>query len=99
MEQLAPSNDIKQQKRAVFDADIRLILGKFFTLPVDGMHLHTGDVIEEESEKYYGPTPFLANVDEVPRSVPVAEYVDANGQPILSGSFNDVVISAEVLLP
>ena len=99
MEQLAPSNEIKQQKRAVFDADIRRVIGDSFSLPIYGMHLETRDVIEEESDEFYDPTPFLADDDEVLCSVPVADCVDVNGQPILDGSLTDVMISAEVLLP
>ena len=66
-DQIAPSNEVDQKKRAVFDADIYRILGYYFSLPVDGMHFGTRDAIEEESDKFYGPTPFWDNGDEVPR--------------------------------
>ena len=98
-EQLAPSNEVEQQKQAFFNDDIRQILGEYFSLTVDGVYLETGDVIDEEYEKNYGPTPFLTNVDEVPRSVPVADCVDVNGQLIFSGYLTDAMISSEVLLP
>ena len=49
-EQLAPSNEVEQQKRAVFDADIRQILGESFSLLVEGMHIETRYAIEEKSE-------------------------------------------------
>ena len=62
------------------------------------MHLETIDVIREESDGFYGPKPFLADDVEVPCSVPVADCVDANGQPILDGSLTALTISAEVLL-
>ena len=62
------------------------------------MHLETGDIIEEESDKFYGPKPFLAYVDEDPRSVLVAECVDSNGQPIFACSITYLMISAKVLL-
>ena len=65
VKQLVPSNEVEQQKRAVFDADISWILGDSLSLAVDGMHLETRDVIEEESDEFYGPRPFLANDDEV----------------------------------
>ena len=99
MDQLAPSDEVKLHKRAVFDADIRQILGYLFSLPVDCMHFETGNVIEEKSDKFYGPTPFLDNFDGVPCSVPVVDCVDVNGQPIFAGSCTDVMISSEVLLP
>ena len=82
IQQLEPSNEVEQQKRAVFDADIRQILGKYFSLLVDGIHLKTGDVIGQESEEFYVPTPFWSDDDEVPRSVPVADCVYANVQVI-----------------
>ena len=92
-EQLKPSNEIEQQKHAVFDADIRRILGDQFSLPVDGIHVETIDINQEESDEFYGPMPFLDNADKVPRSVPVSNCVDANGQPILAGCLTDVMIS------
>ena len=41
----------------------------------------------------------MADDDEVPRSVRVADCVYSNGRPILVGSITGVMISAEVLLP
>ena len=41
----------------------------------------------------------MAEDDEVPRDIPVGEFVDANGKPILTKSLTDVMIGAEVLLP
>ena len=46
-EQLAPSNEVEQQKQAFFDADTRQILGDSFQLLIDGMHLETRDVIKK----------------------------------------------------
>ena len=102
-EQLAPSNEVGQQKRVIFDAEISRKLGDSFSLPANGVHFETGDNIDEEAETkntddFYWPSPFLAEDDEVLRDIPVAEYVDANGKPILTKSLTDVMIGAEVLL-
>ena len=72
-EQLTRLNEVEQNKRVFFDADIRWILRYSFLIIVDDMHLETGDVIEEEFDEFYGPTPFLYDDDEVPRSVTVAD--------------------------
>ena len=56
-------------------------------------------MIEEESEKFNGPTPLLADDDEVPHQVSVADCVNTNGHPILAGSITDAMINVEVLLP
>ena len=88
----------------IFDAEIRRKLGDSFSLPENGVHIETGDKIEEEAEtkssdEFYGPSPFLDEDDEVPRDIPVADCVDANGKPILTKSLTDVMIGAKVLLP
>ena len=88
-EQLAPSNEVEHQKRVIFDAAIRRKLGDSFSLPANGVHFETGDKIVKEAETknpddFYGPLPFLAEDDEVPRDIPVADYVNANGKPIIT---------------
>ena len=85
-------------------AEIHRKLGDSFSLPGNGVHFETGDKIDEEAETknpnyFYGPSPFLAEDDEVPHDIPVADYVDANGNPILKKSLTDVMIGSEVLLP
>ena len=93
-----------KQKRVFFDAEIHRKLGDSFSLPANGVHFETEDKIDEEAETnnpddFYGPSPFLAEDDEVPRDIPVADFVNANGKPILTKSLTDVMIGAEVLLP
>ena len=41
----------------------------------------------------------MAEDDEVPRDIPVADCVDANGKPILTKALTNVMIGAEVILP
>ena len=88
----------------IFDAEIRRKLGDYFSIPANGVHFETGDKIDEEAETknpddFYGPSPFLAEDDEVPRGIPVYDCVDVNGKPILTKSLTDVMIGAEVLPP
>ena len=88
----------------IFDVEIHRKLGDYFSLPENGVHLETGDKIDEEAETnnpddFYGPSPFLAEDDEVPRDIPVADCIDANDKPIITKSLTDVMIGAEVLLP
>ena len=103
-EKLAPSNEVEQQKRVIFGAEIRQKLGDSFSLPANGVHFETGDKNDEEDETkntddFYGPLPFFAEDDEVPHDIPEADCVDANGKPILTKSLTDVMIGAEVLPP
>ena len=97
------SNEVEHQKRVIFDVEIRRKLGDYFSLPANGVHFETGDKIDKEAETknpddFYGPSPFLAEDDEVLCDIPVADCVDANGKPILTKSLTDVMIGVEVLL-
>ena len=43
--------------------------------------------------------PFLEDEEFRTSKIPVADYVDANGKPILVNSLTDILVSAEVILP
>ena len=73
----------------IFDAEICRKLGDSFSLLANGIHFETGDKIVEEAktknpDDFYRPSPFLAEDDEVPRDIPVADCVNANGKPIVT---------------
>ena len=46
---------------------------------------------EDSLDDYYGPTPFLDLHAEDPSTIPEADCVDANGNPILEHSLTDIL--------
>ena len=78
---LAPSNEVEKTKRDAFDIDISRKLGDSFSPPVDALQPENSK--EHPTYDYYGEEPFLDDEEFRTSKIPVADYVDANGKPIL----------------
>ena len=80
-EMLSSSNEVEKTKRDAFDIDIRRKLGDSFSPPVDALQPENSK--EHPTYDYYGEEPFLDDEEFRTSKIPVADYVDANGKPIL----------------
>ena len=80
-EMLAPSNDVEKAKRNAFDIYIRRKLGYYFSSPVDTLKPENWK--DDPTYDYYAEEPFLEDEEFKTSDIPVADYVDANGKPIL----------------
>ena len=105
--ELAPSNEVESQKRAIFDDKIRQQFGDSMGLgPDESALLPTGekdarDDIEEGSPDYEVDR-FLMYEDahgNLAQHPVEADIVDASSKPINQQSFHDVLINAELHLP
>ena len=84
------NNVTEERKREVFMNCIRAKLGDSMSLP--------SEPLNDEVDDDYDFVPYEDD-EEVPRTIPENEAVDARGKPILQQSVTDMLIHAEVLLP
>jgi hypothetical protein len=93
--ELAPSNEVEADKRALFTTSIREALGDSVKIPKE-VHLDNNDT--EAFDAQWDLEPYEDDY-ESKLFIPDADLRDAAGKPFVHQSLADTLINAEVLLP